>query len=156
MKQTLTVITFFSIFLCVSFYAQSEENTSVSTIEHVDTFAALKKQFKDHDTMQFSESDEDDDFKIIFDLEDIYPLVDYDTICAECEIQDFLNNAVLIIDPMIPDVPQAPESVDVVMMQEIEETVTHKVVIEEKTESLPTPKKRSWFSKKSKKNKVAQ
>lgn len=156
MKQTLTVITFFSIFLCVSFYVQSEENRPECTIEHVDTFAELKKQFKNYDTEQIFESDEDDDFKIIFDLEDIYPLVDYDTICAECEIQDFLNNAVLIIDSMIPDVPQAPESVGVIVAQEYQEDAPHKVEIEENVKDLPRPKKRSWFGKKSKKNKVAQ
>lgn len=156
MKQTMTVTTFISFFLCLSFYAAPEEIISAGSIEHVDTFAELKKQFKNYDSEQVFESDEDDDFKIIFDLEDIYPLVDYDAICAECEIQDFLNNAVLIIDPMIPDVPQAPVSVDAVMIQETQEVVTDNVMIEENVKDVSSPKKRSWFGKKSKKNKVVE
>lgn len=152
MKQTLTVITFFSIFLCVSFYAVSEENIPQVTTERGDTFTELKKQFGNYDRAQVFESDEDDDLKIIFDLEDIYPLVDYDTMCAPCEIEDFIEHADLVIDPIIADVPQAPQLVDVVM-QDIQKPVTDIVVIEETSESLPAPKKRNWFGKKSKKNK---
>lgn len=62
----------------------------------------------------------DEELQIIFDAEEIYPLVDYDTICIDYETQDYIDNAqiietklepdILVLDDLvIPDVPHEPQ-----------------------------------------------
>lgn len=93
--------------------------------------------------------EEDDDFKIVFDLEEIYPLVDYDTICTDYEIQDFIDNthpiesasvnyAAQSDDLLIPDLPQAPESIIMVTVEEIEQPMPVPVIVNEIQEKVDT------------------
>jgi hypothetical protein len=113
--------------------------------------------------------EEDDDFKIVFDLEEIYPLVDYDTICTDYEIQDFIDNSnvpenILIKDTdqsdnlLIPDLPQAPESIAMVTVQEIEQAIPVPVIVNDIQEKVDTCnlKKHRNKKKESKKSKICK
>jgi len=81
------------------------------------------------DSVTGIEASDFDDFEIIFDgmqTEEMYPLVDFDTICTDYEIQDYIDGITPQIDKNnfeevdIPALPQAPESIILTLDQEDE------------------------------------
>jgi len=161
MKKNIPTITLLFPVIFVCFFQQiygQEENEKISVLE----------------SNPYLESDADDEeFKIVFDLEEIYPLVDYDTICTDYEIQDFIDNQqatkeAFIIhsdtsgDLCIPDVPQMPESITLVDIASIEEFTMpipasvnikqEKTEIDESNRNRKKKKERLKLSKHRKKN----
>ena len=86
---------------------------------------------------------DDDDLQIILDADEIYPLVDYDTICTDYEIQDYIESmqttkeksATDSIDLSIPDLPQAPESIAISPIIEKHNEVTAEITADAKVDS---------------------